>query len=120
MAFFDLIGQDLLNSYNTSYATGCLSSSQTQAVITLIEKVGKDNRKLSGWRPISLINTDTKIIGKILVARVKHILLQIINSEQYAFVPERFIATRLIADILEYTKMENRRNPFRSRFCCCV
>ena len=109
VAFFHLIGQDLLNSYNTSYATGCLSSSQTQAVITLIEKVGKDNRKLSGWRPISLINTDTKIIGKILVARVKHILPQIIDSDQYAFVPERFIdeATRLIADILEYTKMEN-------------
>ena len=109
VAFFDLIGQDLLNSYNTSYATGYLSSSQTQAVITLIEKVGKDNRKLSGWRPISLINTDTKIIGKILVARVKHILPQIIDSDQYAFVPEGFIdeATRLIADILEYTKMEN-------------
>ena len=34
---------------------------------------------------------------------------QIIDSDQYAFVPERFIdkATRLIADILEYTKMEN-------------
>ena len=109
LAFFDLIGPDLLSSFNSSFDTGLLGASQNQAVITLIEKSGKDNRILSGWRPISLINTDTKIIGKILVSRIKGVLPKLIGVDQHAFIPGRYIgeATRLISDILEYTKTEN-------------
>ena len=73
--------------------------------ITLIEKPGKDTRKLNGWRPISLINVDTKILSKILVNRMKKSLSKLIHLDQYAFVSERYIgeAVRLILDVLEYT-----------------
>ena len=70
---------------------------------------GKDNGILSGWRQISLINinTDTKIIGKILVSRIKGVLPKLIDVDQHAFIPGRYIeeATRLISDILD-TKIE--------------
>ena len=44
IAFFDLIGPKLLNSFKFALNHGELSSSQKQAVITLIEKKGRDKR----------------------------------------------------------------------------
>ena len=38
-----------------------LTTSQKQAMITLLEKKDKDRRFLKNWRPISLINVDVKI-----------------------------------------------------------
>ena len=48
-----------------------MSSSQRKAVITLIEKQGKDRTLIENWRPISLINVDAKIISKVIPVRVK-------------------------------------------------
>ena len=39
-----------------------MSVSQKQAVITLIEKKGKDRSSLENWWLISLLNVDTKIM----------------------------------------------------------
>ena len=44
IAFFDLIKDLLMSSINYSWKVGELSTSQKQAVITLIEKKGKDKR----------------------------------------------------------------------------
>ena len=105
LQFFYLVGQDLLNCYKHAYEVEQLTSSQRKSIITLIEKPGKDTRKLNGWRPISLINVDTKILSKILVNRMKKSLSKLIHLDQYAFVSERYIgeAVRLISDVLEYT-----------------
>ena len=43
---------------------GELSNSQKQAVITLVEKRGKDKRQIKNWRPVSLINADAKMASK--------------------------------------------------------
>ena len=66
---------------------------------------GKNTRKLNGWRPISLINVDTKILSKILVNRMKKSLSKLIHLDQYAFVSEGYIgeSVRLISDVLDYT-----------------
>ena len=79
--------------------------SQRQACITLIQKPGKDNRYLSSWRPISLINVDVKVIGKVLAKRLEKILPNIISKNQFAFVKGRNIdeAIRIITDVLEFT-----------------
>jgi len=41
-----------------------MSNSQKQAVITLIEKKGKDRSLPENRRPISLVNVDTKSMTK--------------------------------------------------------
>ena len=43
---------------------GQLSTSQKQAMITLLEKKDKDRRFIKNWRPISLINVDVNIAYK--------------------------------------------------------
>lgn len=63
-AFWESLGELLVDCLNYSFDHGELSNSQKQAIITLIEKKDKDKRKISNWRPISLINVDVKIGSK--------------------------------------------------------
>ena len=55
IAFWPLIGALLVDSLNYAFEYGELSYSQKQAIITLIEKKGKDKRLIKNWRPIALI-----------------------------------------------------------------
>ena len=55
LALLDQIYQPRFTSFNYAHNYGELSNSQKQAVITLVEKKGKDKRLIKNWRPISLI-----------------------------------------------------------------
>ena len=68
-----------------------MSRSQKQAVITLIEKKGKDRSLLENWRPISLVNVDAKIMSKGIATRLKNVLPQVILHNQTGFVKDRYI-----------------------------
>ena len=107
--FWDHLKQPLFNSANFSKTHGSLSISQKQAIIKLLEKNDKDKRYIENWRPISLLNVDTKIISKALANRLKAVLPDIISHDQTAYVKGRFIgeSTRLISDILEITDLHN-------------
>ena len=106
-AFWLLLGNQLVDALNYSYEHGQLSTSQRQAVITLLEKKDKDKRFIKNWRPISLINVETKIGSKALCKRLEKVLPDIIHYNQNAFVQGRsiFDAIRTIDDIMEYTKI---------------
>ena len=52
---------------------GEMSCFQKQAVITLIEKKGKDCSFVENWHPISLVNVDTKIMSKVIASRLKSV-----------------------------------------------
>ena len=69
----------------------------------MLEKKDKDKRFIKNWRPISLLNTDMKIISKVLSTRIKNVLPFLISSSQTAYVKNRFISEsgRVISDILE-------------------
>ena len=72
--FFDLIGKDLLNSYNDSFQKGSLSISQKRGTITLIPKGDVNLTDLKNWRPISLLNVDYKLLSKVLAKRMEQLL----------------------------------------------
>ena len=86
-----------------------MSSSQKQAVITLVEKKGKDRTLLDNWQPISLVNVDTKIMSKAVAATIKKVLPDIIYHNQTGFVEDRYIGETVcsIFDIMDYTVKEN-------------
>ena len=103
--FWPLIGEFVVNSFNEAYDNKEMSSSQRQAIITLIEKKGKDRNYLENWRPISLTNVDAKIASKVIAARIIPVLPDIITSTQTGYVKGRFIgeAVRSIIDVMDYT-----------------
>ena len=68
-----------------------MSSSQKQAIITLIEKEGKKRNYLENWRPISLINVDATIASKVIAARINKVLPEIIHANQSGYVKGRFL-----------------------------
>ena len=82
-----------------------MTSSQKQAMVTLIEKKGRDKRLSKNWKPRSLINVDAKIASKALTLRIRKVLGILICSDQTAYVKGRYIgeSVRLMNDILEFT-----------------
>ena len=65
---------------------GKFSDSQRQSVIRMIEKRGKSKEKINGWRPISLMNVDIKLLAKVLAERLKLVCKEIIGEEQLAYI----------------------------------
>lgn len=59
------------------------------AYITIIPKEGKDKTNCSSYRPIALLNADTKLYAKILATRLKRLIPLWINPDQTGFVPGR-------------------------------
>ena len=108
-AFFGELGSHLLETFNYSFVKGELTSSQKQAVITLIQKKDRDVMLIKNWRPISLINVDVKITSKVLAFRVRNVLPSLIHYDQTAYVKGRYIgeSVRLIDDLLKYAEEEN-------------
>ena len=93
-----------MESLNYVFEYGELSNSQKQAVITLVEKKGKDKRQIKNWRPVFLINVDPKIASKTLAKRLENVLPEIINFGQIAFGQRTiFDAVRTIDDVIEHT-----------------
>ena len=107
--FWNEISDILLESINFSYTKKELSISQKQGIITLLPKSDRDIRYLKNWRPISLLNTDYKIITKCLAERLKNVLPFLIHSNQTGFLKNRYIGSniRLLLDLIEYTNETN-------------
>ena len=60
--FWNEIKYFFLKSLKQAKERGQLNVSQSQAVIKLIERKDRDKRCIKNWRPVSLLNVDTKII----------------------------------------------------------
>eukprot|EP00253_Pinus_taeda_P021742 PITA_21742 len=90
LAFFDLIGQDLLRAIEDCQMNGRMHDVFNATFIALIPNLDKPST-LNDFRPISLCNCISKIIAKIITNRIKPILSQHISQEQFAFLDNRQI-----------------------------
>ena len=106
VCFFNEVSNTLITALNHSFTTGMLSTSHHRAVITLIEKKGKDKRFMKNWLPISLINVDTKIASNALADRMENVLTSIVHCNQTAYEKDRYIGESicLTTDLLAYTE----------------
>ena len=77
---------------------------------TLIPKTGKPSNSIKGWRPISLLNVDYKIISTAIDNRFKKVLNRIINPMQSAYIKGRYIGenSRLVFDVLSHVNQSNQ------------
>ena len=105
--FWEVIKEDLISVYEFSFSDGKLSHSQYLALIILLYKKGL-REDLKNWRPISLSNTDTKILTKVFAERIKIVLPEIIDKDQFGCVKGRKIghSIRLINDV--FSELDNK------------
>ena len=103
-AIWPWIGEALFESFKYSIEHGELSESQKRGIIRLIEKKGKDRLKIENWRPITLLNTDTKIFSKMFAKRFRKYMDFLICEDQTGYKKGTSISEtiRLLKDLIEY------------------
>lgn len=81
-----------------------LMQTMKQGIIKLIPKPGKNKKILSNLRPITLLNTDYKILTTVLAARLKTGISKLISPTQSGFLKGRSIHNniRLVLDLTDY------------------
>jgi len=90
LAFWDVLGSDLVEVFNASLDSGLLPLSQRGALISLIFKKG-DRLEHKNWRPISLLNIDYKLCARVLAGRLLKVIHHVVAPDQTCGVPGRFI-----------------------------
>jgi exonuclease III len=83
---------------------GEMSIEQKRGVLKLIPQKDKNPCFLKNWRPITLLNTDYKIIAQVFANRMQQVLPNIISEFQNGYIKERFIGynIRTIVDVINY------------------
>ena len=101
----------IFECFEYAFTIGELSIDQKRSIITLLPKGNKDTRELKNWRPISLLNTDYKILAKLLANRLHKTLPTIISEDQSGYIKGRYIGEniRTIVDLIDITK--HKINP---------
>lgn len=79
----------LCSVLSESHVQGFLPPMFTEACVTLIAKKGKDLTDCASYRPISLPNTDAKILAKVLANRLESVLPKMISKDQTGFIKGR-------------------------------
>ena len=107
--FWTDISLFLFDSFKYSFKHKLLSDDQRRGILNLIPKPNKDLRYLKNWRPVSVLNTDYKILTKALSNRLQPLLSKLISSDQVGYIKDRQIADniRIIDDIMSYTHLKH-------------
>lgn len=84
-----------------------LMETMKQGVIKLIPNPVKHNELLSNLRPITLLNTDYKILTIVLATILKTSVSECISSTQSGFLKGRSIHNniRLVLDLIDYSHL---------------
>lgn len=103
LLLWDVIAPHFLDMFNHVLERESLSQSQGRAAVRLIPK-SKGVCAISGYRPISLLNTDYKLMASVLANRLRKSLEIIIKPYQKGGVPGRLLFDNLCLyrDVIQY------------------
>ena len=105
--FWEVLGEPLAECFNEAFADAAaggalLSASQRKGIITLLHKGGgKPVDQVTSYRPITLLNTDVKLLARVLVGRMGPALECVIDQSQTAFLPGRWIGDNVLFHLEE-------------------
>ncbi|KAG9283901.1 WD repeat-containing protein 3 isoform X1 [Astyanax mexicanus] len=87
--FKDMLIPHLFNMLEEAFRIDSLPPSFSTALISTILKPGKPPTKCESYRPISLLNSDMKIVAKVIARRLEKLLPSLIHEDQNGFVVGR-------------------------------
>ena len=92
---WSIVGCDVIEAVVSFFNSGCLLREINCTIIALVPKVPNPG-SMHDYRPISCCNTIYKCISKIIAARIKQCIPEIISPSQSAFVQGRSIADNVL------------------------
>lgn len=100
--FSEQLSPLLLSVFKESLSSKILPPTMRQATISLILKKDKNPLEYSSFHPISLLNTDAKVLAKVLARRLEGALPFVISPDQTGFIKDRhsFFNIRQLLNIL--------------------
>jgi hypothetical protein len=121
---WDIIREDMLGVMNQMYIHKSMTRRQQHGIIVSLPK-DKGDITPTGYCPITLMNTDYKLLARIMARRLTPVLEEQISSSQYCSVPGKSIleAVSVLRDVAVHAELT--RTPmcilsfyFRSVFDC--
>lgn len=106
--FWNDIKDVVLQSFENAIYNEIMSEDQRRAVLRFIPQKDKNITELKNWRPISLLNTDYKLLAQCLAQRLQRVLPDIVSKDQNGYMKGRFIGNniRTIIDVIEKSNKE--------------
>ena len=111
--FYKVFWKDLkyafLEMVHSVFQREKLHETARQGILNLIPKANKDTRYIKNLRPITLLNTDYKIIEKAIANKMLPALQHIIHTDQRGFMKNRRISVniRKMLDIIHLAEAED-------------
>ena len=108
-AFWTRIENIYVGMLKETYDKKKLHHTARIGVINLIPKQYKNTKYLKHLRPITLLQSDYKIIEKVIANRLEPAMHQVINCDQRGFMKGRRICTniRMIFELMQHAEKEN-------------
>ena len=75
---------------------GQLHLTARYGILSLLEKTGRDTLWIKNWHPLTLLNTDNKLYGKILANRLNYAIPVIIHHTQTGFIKGKQAAENIL------------------------
>ena len=88
--FLDLVAEPLTTVLNEAHSRHELPASTKQGIVKLLYNKG-DPRDVRNYRPLTMLNTDYKVLTSTLNRRIARVIHYIVSSPQLGFVPGRII-----------------------------
>ena len=111
--FRDKLTPILLKLFQNITERGTLPNSFYYATITLIPKPDKDITTTENYKPISLMNIDTKILNNILAKLIRQHIEKIIHHDKVRFILEiqRFFNMCKSINVIHHiNKLKNKKH----------
>ena len=107
--FWEIIAPHFLAMINEVLSNGLLLPSQGKATIRLIPKI-PNPKKVTDYRPISLLNTDYKLLASAIAGRLRKTLPFALQNHQKGGVPGRFMhdSLSMYRDVIEHVSQKKK------------
>lgn len=87
--FAEEITPVLTKVFNYALSTRDPPNAWSEAINSVLHNEGKDPTSCEGYRPVSLLCNDLKLLTNILVKRMQRYMMKLIKPDQYGFIPGR-------------------------------